>query len=110
MNRNHLWKLLLILFVVGWSIAEMYPPTGRPLFEVFQESVGKRDGVYSNIVERFTQLQQQHPQAEFRNLREAVGTNDISRHFEIDTQGAKDPTIAILNALQKKAQGVSDPI
>jgi len=105
MNRNHLWKLLLILFVVGWSIAEMYPPKGRPLFEVFQENVGKRDGVYSNIVERFTQLQKENPQAEYRNLREAVGTNDISRHFDIDTQGAKDTTVAILNALQKKAAG-----
>src|SRR5688572_19643071 len=105
MNRTHLWKLLLIIFVVGWAIAEMYPPRSRPLFEVFQENVGKRDGVYSNIVERFAQLQKENPQAEFRNLREAVGTNDISRHFEIDVQGEKEPTIAILNALQKKAAG-----
>jgi SecD/SecF fusion protein len=105
MNRNYLWKLLLILFVVGWSVAEMYPPKGRPLFEVFQENIGRRDGVYSNIVDRFTQLQKENPQAEYRNLRDAIGTNDISRHFDLKIDGAKDPTVAILNALQKKAAG-----
>ena len=76
----------------------MWPPKGRPLFEVFQENIGKRDEVYTNIVTRFAELQKANPQAEFRNLRDASGTNDISRHFEIDTKGEKDPTSAILIA------------
>src|SRR5689334_20584046 len=102
MNRNHLWKLLLILFVVGFAISEMWPPRSRPLFQVFQANVGKRDATYSNIVERFQVLQKQNPQNEYGNLREAIGTNDISRHFEFDIAGAKDPTGAILNQLQQK--------
>ena len=105
MNRNYLWKILLVLFVVGFAANEMYRPTGRPLLEVFQENAGKRDGVYSNIMAQAEVLQRQNPQAEFKNLRTAIGTNDISRHFDIDTKGAKEPTAAILNYLQKKAAG-----
>ena len=41
MNRTHLWKLLLILFIVGWALTAMWPPKGRPLIEVFQENIGK---------------------------------------------------------------------
>ena len=105
MNRSHLWRFLLIVFIVGWCATAMWPPKGRPLFEAFQESIGKRDSVYSNIVERFSVLQKENPQAEYKNLRDAIGTNDISRHFEIDTKGEKDPTSAILNSLQKRAAG-----
>jgi SecD/SecF fusion protein len=83
----------------------MWPPKSRPLFDVFQETILKRDAVYTNIVTRYAELHKASPQADYRNLREAIGTNDISRHFEIDTKGEKDPTEAILNTLQKKAAG-----
>ena len=105
MNRSHLWKFLIIVLVVAWSASRMIPPTGRPLIDAFQENVGKRDGVYSNILENFAVLQKQNPQAEYSNLKNAIGTNDISHHFEIDTTSAKDPTQTILNALQRKAAG-----
>ena len=105
MNRNHLWKFLIIVFVVGWAATEMYPPNGRPLIEVFQENIGKRDAAYTNIMTQFAELQKANPQAEYRNLLEAVGTNDLSRSFDIDTKGEKDPTRAILNALQRKSAG-----
>jgi SecD/SecF fusion protein len=105
MNRSHLWKFLLIVFVVGWAASEMFPLKSRPLVEVFQENYGNRDQSYSNIMARFGELQKANPQAEYRNLRDAIGTNDLARHFEIDTKGEKDPTSAILNALQKKAAG-----
>src|SRR5688572_4036906 len=105
MNRSHLWKFLLIVFVVGWSATSMWPPNSKKLFDVFQESILKRDAAYTNIVTRHAELQKANPQAEYRNLRQAIGTNDISKHFEIDTQGEKDPTGAILNALQKKGAG-----
>jgi SecD/SecF fusion protein len=106
MNRSHLWKLLIIVVVVGWAATEMLPLKSRPLIEVFQENVGKRDGVYSNIVARFAELQKASPQSEYKNLRDAIGTNDISRHFDlVDVKGEKDPTMAILNALQKRGAG-----
>ena len=105
MNRSHLWKLLIIVVVVGWAATEMLPLKSRPLFEVFQENVGKRDGTYSNIVARFAELQKANPQSEYKNLRDAIGTNDISRHFDVDVKGEKNPTTAILNALQKLGAG-----
>ncbi len=105
MNRSHLWKLLIIVLVVAWSASEMMPPKSRPLIDAFRENVGKRDGAYSNILESFAVLQKQNPQAEYNNLKNAIGTNDISRHFETDTKGSKDPTQTILNDLQRKAAG-----
>ncbi len=105
MNRSHLWKLLIIVVVVGWAATEMLPLKSRPLIEVFQENIGKRDGVYSNIMVRFAELQTANPQSEYKNLRDAVGTNDISRHFAIDVKGEKEPTTAILNVLQKRGAG-----
>src|ERR1041385_8142261 len=105
MNRNHLWKFLLIVFIVGWALTAMWPPKSRPLMEVFQENIGKRDGVYSNIVARYSELHKANPQNDYKNLKEAIGTNDLSRYFDIDTKGAKDPNVAVLNYLQKKAAG-----
>jgi len=105
MNRSHLWKLLIIVVVVGWAATEMLPLKSRPLIEVFQENIGKRDAVYTNIMTRFAELQKENPQNEYKNLFDAVGTNDISRHFDIDTKGAKDPNVAILNTLQRRAAG-----
>ena len=105
MNRSHLWKFLLIVFLVAWALSAMIPPTSRPLIEVFQETIGRRDGAYSNIMAQFKVLHQQNPQNDYKNLRDAIGTNDLSRHFEFDLKGEKDPTAAILNQLQKKAAG-----
>jgi SecD/SecF fusion protein len=105
MNRSHLWKFLLIVFVVGWSVTSMWPPNSRPLIDVFQENIGRRDAVYTNVMTRFAELQQANPRREFRNLREAIGTNDLSRHFEIDVRNERDPATALLHALQKKAAG-----
>ena len=31
MNRSHLWKFLIIVFILVWSILEMMPPTSRDL-------------------------------------------------------------------------------
>src|ERR1043166_9542415 len=105
MNRSLLWKLLIIVVIVGWAVTEMLPLTSRPLIEVFQENVGKRDAVYTNVMTRFAELHKENPQNDYKNLLDAIGTNDISRHFDIDTKGAKDPNVAILNALQRKAAG-----
>ncbi|HTD68507.1 MAG TPA: protein translocase subunit SecD [Candidatus Limnocylindria bacterium] len=105
MNRSHLWKLLIIVVVVGWAATEMLPYKSRPLIEVFQENIGRRDGTYTNILARFAELQKANPENEYKNLLDAIGTNDISRHFDVDTKGAKNPSQAILNWVQRKAAG-----
>ena len=62
MNRGHLWKLLIVVFVTIWAVFEIYPPSGRDLFEVFLEKSYKRDGVFSNIVTEYKALQKTAPE------------------------------------------------
>src|SRR4051812_39253959 len=106
MNRNHLWKLLFIVFIVAWSAFEIYPPNGRNIIEVFKEEASKKDANFTNIVERAQQLQKENPnRSVFADLKEAVGTNEIARYFPFDVKGEKNPNSAVLNRLQQAAAG-----
>ncbi|MBI5773127.1 MAG: hypothetical protein HZA89_05210, partial [Verrucomicrobia bacterium] len=74
MNRNHLWKLLLILLVIGWSVSELLPPKDRPLIEEFERLAEKRDTNFTAIVARAKQLQTTHTnRSGYANLVEAIG-------------------------------------
>src|SRR5438874_1108106 len=104
MNRNHLWKLLLIVFVVAWSAFETYPPNGRNIIEVFKEEASRTDAAFSNIVQTAYQIQKENPKRPaFAALKEAVGTNDIARYFPFDVKGEKNPGTAVLYHLQQEA-------
>jgi len=106
MNRNHLWKFLLIVFVVAWSAFEIYPPKGRNVVDVFTEEAVKRDATFTNILERAQQLQKENTnRPPFAILKEAVGTNDLARYFPFDVRGEKDPNTAVLYRLQQEAAG-----
>ena len=106
MNRGHLWKLLLILFILAWAIYSMYPPNGRDLFEVFMEKSYKQDAAFTNIVAEYKDLSKKNPGRSYGNLRIAVGTNDVARYFpDYDVKAEKDPNLAVLNRLQKEASG-----
>src|SRR5205809_637651 len=106
MNRNHLWKLLIIVFVVAWSAFEIYPPNGRSVIEVFKEEAIKKDATFSNIVERAEQLQKESTnRPPFALLKEAVGTNNIAQYFPYNVKGEKDPVSAVLYRLQQEAAG-----
>src|SRR6266849_4080873 len=108
MNRNHLWKFLLIVFILVWALFEVSPPVGRNVIDVFQERAArdKKDTAYSNLVARARELQKQTPERAFGNLKEAVGTNDIARYFPfIDVSGQKDPAGFILSRIQRDAAG-----
>src|SRR6266568_1357586 len=108
MNRNHLWKFLLIVFILVWALFEIAPPVGRNVIDVFQERAErqKKDTAYSNLVARARELQKQMPERAFGNLKEAVGTNEITRYFPfIDVNGQKDPSGYILNRIQRDAAG-----
>ena len=82
MNQNKLWKLAVVVLVLFWSFAQINPPLGRKLGDVFQEkAIGKfKDAEYTNIVQRFKQLQQEHTnRTDYANLTDAIGkTNVIS--------------------------------
>src|SRR5260221_4957100 len=106
MNRNHLWKLLLIIFVVAWSAFEIYPPNGRSIIEVFNEEASRKDANFSNIVARAQQLQKENPNRSlFADLKDALGTNEIARYFPFDVKGEKNPNSAVLYHLQQEAAG-----
>ena len=106
MNRSHLWKLLIIVFVVGWSLYELYPPTNRDLLMVFQELAEKKDAAFTNIIERAQALQKEKPDRTFGNLKEAVGTNNLTKYFGyIDLKAERDPNSAVLYWVQRQAAG-----
>ena len=106
MNQRNIWKLLLILFVVAWSLVELYPPESQSLVKEFIDQASNRDTNFNAIAQRLDGLQKQNPQREYGNLLEAIGTNDIARYFRlVKVSEDEDPTKAILNQLQRDAAG-----
>jgi len=106
MKQKHLWQLLIIVFVVVWSVFEITPPTGRDLLQDFQQKARSKDAAFSNIVARAQQLQKEQPSRGFGNLKDAVGTNDITKYFpQINPKGQKNPSAFVLNRLQRDASG-----
>jgi SecD/SecF fusion protein len=107
MNRNHFWKLLLIVLVILWSFFEMYPPSGRNLVQYFRtRAVNNRDGTFSNIVAQAGSLEKLRPDRAYADLLQAIGTNDIQRYFPFfDARNQLHPTTYILNRLQREAAG-----
>src|SRR5690349_21774327 len=106
MNRSHLYKLLLIIFVVAWAIYAMYPLKNRPVLEVFQEQARSRDTNFNAIVQTATDLDKQFPERGFVNLRQAVGTNSIAQYFpQWPSKNEKDPTAFVLRKVQETAAG-----
>jgi SecD/SecF fusion protein len=107
MNRNNLWRFVLVLLVVLWSFYELYPPKGRDLVQYFRErAVNTRDGGFSNIVANVQVLQKTAPEKQYENLFEAIGTNDITRYFPFyEAKNEENPTRYILNRLQRESAG-----
>jgi SecD/SecF fusion protein len=107
MNRSHFYKLLAIVLVVSWAIYSMYPLTNRPLLEVFKEQArGPKDTNFNAIVQTATDLQRQFPERGFLNLRQAIGTNDVTAYFpQWPAKNEKDPNGFVLRRVQETAAG-----
>lgn len=108
MNRNLLWKFLLVVLIVGWALYETYPPGGRNVIDVFANRADRfrRDATFTNIVNQARQLDQQFPDRHYVNLREAVGTNSVTNYFPwIDVRKEKDANGFVLLSLQREAAG-----
>ena len=106
MKRNNTWKVILILFVVFWSLWSLYPPSARDLLSEFQRKAANTDATFQAIVARARQLQAERPAQPYLNLLEAIGTNRIARYFpSVDVSAETHPTQAILNNLQKEGAG-----
>src|SRR3954468_12792317 len=109
MNQNNNWKWLLIIFVLGWSLYSLYPPTSRDLLTEFIDNASNKDTNFTAIVTRARELEKERPTRTYGNLMDAIGTNDIT-HYYPDIAGnlAKNeprPARAILNKLQRNASG-----
>src|SRR5262245_37319548 len=106
MNRGHLWKFLIIVFVVVWAIFEITPPTSRPLLQEFQRQARRPDETFTAILNKAKELDQQAPNRTYANLKEAIGTNEIARFFpQFNVKGQKDPNTFVLHQIQREAAG-----
>src|SRR4051794_17363693 len=106
MNRNNLWRLVLVILVVAWALFEMYPPTNRDLVQVFRENARGADDpaareTLGKIIEKAQALSKERPDREYENLVDAVGTNDISAYFPQFKKSLTHPTTSILNSVQR---------
>ena len=106
MNRNNVWRLVVVVVVVAWSFIELWPPKGRDLIEYFREKSVLHDTTFSNIVAQAQALQKTMPDRPYDNLVEAVGTNDLTHYFpQFEAQKEAHPTTYVLNRLQRAAAG-----
>jgi len=105
MSQKHLWQLLLIIFVLVWAVLQITPPTGRNLVTEFQSKAKNQDAAFKEIVAKAEELQKQNPTRTYGNLREAIGTNDITKYFPYNTKNEKNPSLYVLNRLQREAAG-----
>ena len=106
MKRNLFWKSLLILFVVGWSLWELYPLTPRNLIDEFDNRADKRDATFTNILQQARQADQASPGRAYQNLVAAIGSHNLTNFFtSIKVAGESDPNRAILHQLQLDSAG-----
>jgi SecD/SecF fusion protein len=112
MNRSHLWKLVLILLVVAWSVSEIYPPTSKNLIEAFEQQSSTPNKTFDEIVKKAQQLDASNldraPGITYSNLLVAISTNDIRPFFPsnyINAAVERDVTRGILNRVQRSAAG-----
>ncbi len=109
MKKPRFWWALIV-FLVAWSLWEMYPPSSQDLVSVFNDQAepAKVDATFTNIVAKARALQKEKPDPhrQFGDLMTAIGTNDIRGYFpDVDVRNEEHPTYAILNLLQRKAAG-----
>src|SRR5438067_1732628 len=108
MNRNNFWRFILVVLVILWSLYEVYPPKGRNLVQVFREKARntRGDTNFTAIISKAMTLEKVAPDKTYENLKEAVGTNDISKYFPFpEARTEAQPTRYILNQLQREAAG-----
>ena len=106
MNRNNFWRFVLVLLVVLWSLYEMYPPTPRDFVKHFRERAIHTDTNFLAIMEKAQSLQKAMPEKPYDNVKQAVGTNELTRYFPFfEAKNESDPNIYILNRLQRECAG-----
>jgi SecD/SecF fusion protein len=109
MKKPKFWWAFIV-FLVAWSLYEIYPPTSQNLITEFSDQAepAKADATFKKIVEdaQARQKADPDPHRQFGDLLAAIGTNDIRPYFpDLDVRQAENPNYAILNLLQRRAAG-----
>src|SRR5665213_1974301 len=109
MKKNKYWWALIV-FLVAWSLWEIYPPTTQNLIVEFRDQAdpSKEDATFRKILDAALALEKADPDPhrQFADLMTAVGTNDIRPYFPFaDVHDEEHPTYALLNMLQRRAAG-----
>jgi SecD/SecF fusion protein len=106
--KNRLSWTFAVLILLAWSLYNLLPMQGNPLFLEFQQRANpsRRDAAWTNITTELRALQKANPDRGYGNLVLAIGTNDIVRYFSFpEAAKQEDPTRYILNRLQRDAAG-----
>jgi SecD/SecF fusion protein len=109
MKKPKFWWAFIV-FLVAWSLWEIYPPTSQNLITEFSDQAdpAKSDAAFKKIVENAQAMEKADPDPhrQFTDLLTAIGTNDIRPYFPYyDVHQEENATYAILNLLQRKAAG-----
>ncbi len=109
MKKPKFWWAFIV-FLVAWSLWEIYPPSSQNLIVEFKDEADatKKDAAFSKIVQNAEALEKADadPHRQFADLMTAIGTNDIRPYFPFaDVHAEENPTYALLNQLQRKAAG-----
>ncbi|MFO1489140.1 MAG: protein translocase subunit SecD [Verrucomicrobiota bacterium] len=106
MNRNHFWKLVLIVLILAWSYFQFTPVNDRDLVAYFRERAIKRDERFTKIFNEAQAQQKTGTNSAYTSLLAAVGTNDLNVYFPFfEAQAEANPTTFILNKLQRESAG-----
>jgi len=106
MKRNNLLRFIIVILVVAWSLYEIYPPTNRDVIEFFNEKSLVHDATFNGIVEKARSLRKETPERGFANLKDAVGTNDLTKYFpQFEAKNELNPNTYVLNRIQRGAAG-----
>jgi len=106
--KNRVSWTVAVVILVAWSLYNLLPMQGNPLFIEFQQRANpsRRDAAWTNIITQLGALQKANPDRQYGNLLEAIGTNDIVRYFSFpEAAKQEDPSRYILNRLQRDAAG-----
>src|SRR5438128_579417 len=102
MNRNNLWRFVLVVLVLVWSLYEIYPPTARDLVQVFRKRVD-RLGVAEPLIQ---------PQGSDRILVQLPGLSAADQEDAVNT--IKKPAFLEFRLVHPQSkelieQGVPEP-
>ncbi|HEV2393335.1 MAG TPA: protein translocase subunit SecD [Verrucomicrobiae bacterium] len=106
MNRNNVWRFVIVVLVVAWSLYELYPPEGTDIIQYFRQHAVNRDANFNSIVQKAVALEKTAPEKPYDDLVDAIGTNDLTRYFPMfEAKNETHPNTYILNRLQRSAAG-----